>query len=151
MASIIDAFEESFHDNHALTKFIIFAIPVYYCVDLYSKNDDAFWFVSALVFILLFGFMLKCTSNVRNGKNYVMPSFNIFSMFWSGIKGLVAIGPILAILSWLAAAACNFLNKYFGSAGQLFSYTTATIAAETKKYLWENRLDEEAGPEDDPV
>lgn len=113
MASIIDAFEESFHDNHALTKFIIFAIPVYYCVDLYSKNDDAFWFVSALVFILLFGFMLKCTSNVRNGKNYVMPSFNIFSMFWSGIKGLVAIGPILAILSWLAAAACNFLNKYF--------------------------------------
>ena len=28
---------------------------------------------------------------------------------------------------------------------------SGVIAAETKKYLWENRLDEEAGPEDDPV
>ena len=113
MASIIDAFQESFHDHHSLTKYFIFAIPVYYCVDLYSKNDNSFYAVSAIVFILLFGFMLKCTSNVRNGKNYVLPSLNIFSMFWEGIKGLVAIGPILALFSWLATIICEFLSNYF--------------------------------------
>ncbi len=113
MASIKDAFEESFHDHHALTKYFIFAIPVYYCVDLYSKNDNNFWAVSAAVFILLFGFMIKCTSNVRNGKNYVLPSFNIISMFWDGIKGLVALGPIIAICSWLGGTTGKFLSEYF--------------------------------------
>ena len=113
MASIKDAFEESFHDHHALTKYFIFAIPVYYCVDLYSKNDSTFWAVSAAVFILLFGFMIKCTSNVRNGKNYVLPSLNIFSMFWAGIKGLVALGPIIAVCSWAAFYICSFLSGYF--------------------------------------
>ena len=53
MASIIDAFQESFNDHHALTKYFIFAIPVYYCVDLYSKNDSSFYGISAIVFILL--------------------------------------------------------------------------------------------------
>ncbi len=113
MASIKDAFEESFHDHHALTKYFIFAIPVYYCVDLYSKNDSTFWAVCAAVFILLFGFMIKCTSNVRNGKNYVLPSLNIFSMFWAGIKGLVALGPIIAVCSWAAFYICSFLSGYF--------------------------------------
>lgn len=36
MASIKDAFEESYQDNLAFLKFIIFAIPVYYCVHLYT-------------------------------------------------------------------------------------------------------------------
>ncbi len=113
MASIKDAFEESFHDHHALSKCIIFAIPVYYCVDLYSKSDEFFWITSAIVFILLFGFLIKCTSNVRNGKNYVFPTLNIFSMFWAGVKGLVALGPIIAVCSWLAIVVCNFLSGYF--------------------------------------
>ena len=54
MASIKDAFQESLQDHNSLIKYIIFAIPVYYCVDLYSKNDILFWAVSAVVFVLLF-------------------------------------------------------------------------------------------------
>ena len=38
----------------------------------------------------------------------------------------------------------DFLNKYFGSAGQLFSYTTATIAAETKITELKNILETHA-------
>ena len=38
----------------------------------------------------------------------------------------------------------DFLNKYFGSAGQLFSYTTASIAAETKITELKNILETHA-------
>lgn len=119
MASIKDAFQESLQDHNSLIKYIIFAIPVYYCVDLYSKNDILFWAVSAVVFVLLFGIMIKCTTNVRNGKNYVLPTFNIFSIFWSGLKGLIAIGPIIALCTWLAAIICNFLSSYFTEPGSM--------------------------------
>lgn len=111
MASIIDAFEESFHDHNAFIKFVIFAIPVYYCIDLFSKESMLFGPMSSIVFILLFGFLIKCTYNVRNGKNYVLPNFNIFAMLWSGIKGLIALGPIIAICSICAI----YLSKYLGN------------------------------------
>ncbi len=113
MPSIIDAFEESLQDNHTLSKCVIFAIPIYYCIDLYSKENPLFYGMSAITFILLFGFLIKCTTNVRNGKDYVLPSFNIFSIIWAGIKGLIAIGPLLAILSMAAVFVCKFLEGFF--------------------------------------
>lgn len=116
MASIKDAFEESLQDNGAIIKYIIFAIPVYFCVQLYTnaKNGDlsAFWSLFSITFIILFGFMIICTTNVRNGKNEILPSFNIFAMLWSGIKGLVALGPSIAINCWLASLVNGLLSNY---------------------------------------
>ena len=113
MASIKDAFEESFQDNHAIIKYILFAIPVYYCVHLYSnatKGDlTGFWWMFGVTYLLLFGFLIKCTTNVRNGKDHVLPSFNIFALFWACLlytsdvykrqdKGLVDIESACIIL-----------------------------------------------------
>ena len=83
MASIKDAFEESIQEENATLKYIIFAIPIYYWVDLYVKNEDMskFWILALILIPLYIGFLTQCTTNVRNGKNKVLPSFNIFSMF----------------------------------------------------------------------
>lgn len=116
MASIKDAFEESFQDNHAIIKYILFAIPVYYCVHLYSnatKGDlTGFWWMFGVTYLLLFGFLIKCTTNVRNGKDHVLPSFNIFALFWAGIKGTIALGPSIAINCWLASLLNGLVANY---------------------------------------
>lgn len=116
MASIKDAFEEAIQDHGALTKYFIFAIPVFYCTFLYTNADknglSAFWAASGITFLLLFGFLIECTTNVRNGKDYVLPSYNIFSIFWAGIKGTVALGPSIAINSVLATLICNLISNY---------------------------------------
>lgn len=112
MASIKDAVEEGFQDNLAVLKYIIFAAPVFYCIYLYyeaveSKIFTGFWWMTAVTFLLLFGFLIKCTTNVRNGKDHVLPSFNIFNLFWSGLKGLIALGPSIAVNCFVA----NFINS----------------------------------------
>ncbi|CCY63641.1 unknown [Clostridium sp. CAG:967] len=116
MASIKDAFEESYQDNLAFLKFIIFAIPVYYCVHLYTtavKGDlTGFWWMASITFLLLFGFLIKCTTNVRNGKDHVLPSFNIFNLFWAGIKGTIALGPSIAVNCWLATLVNGLIANY---------------------------------------
>ena len=114
MASIKDAFEESFHDNNATLKYIIFAIPLYYCLDKYlnGTNPALFWGLTFLLYLFYFGFLLECTANVRNSKERVLPSFNIFRIFWAGIKGAVALGPLIAVNCWLAVFVNNILVNY---------------------------------------
>lgn len=113
MASIKDAFEESMQDSNAIWKYIIFAIPVYYCVQLYLSGAwFGFWTLVIPTYFLLFGFLAGCTANVRNGKSSVLPSFNIFKLFWDGIKGTVALGPSIAINCWLASLIANLLPNY---------------------------------------
>lgn len=115
MASIKDAFEEALQDNLAALKYIIYAAPLFYCTYLYTTADKdytGFWWMASITFLLLFGFMLKCTSNVRKGLDHVLPSFNIFGLFWDGIKGLVALGPSIAINCWLASLIIGQVNIY---------------------------------------
>lgn len=123
MASIKDAFEEAIQDNGALAKYFLFAIPVYYCTNLYLNSDKSelfkFWIASAITFIFLFGVLIECTTNVRNGKDSVLPSYNIFNIFWAGIKGLVALGPIIAINSAIAYFLCNYITNYVAEANTL--------------------------------
>ena len=123
MASIKDAFEEAIQDNGALTKYFLFAIPVYYCTGLYLNSDknelSKFWTISIITFILLFGFLIECTTNVRNGKDSVLPSYNIIAIFWSGIKGIVALGPSIVLNSTLAYFTCNLISNYVTEATTL--------------------------------
>ena len=109
MASIRDAFEESITDSHSVSKIIFYAIPVFFATMPSITQEQVQLILTVPVSIMLFGFMLHCTSNVRGGKNTVLPSFNIFSVIWAGIKGTVALAP-LVILTSLA---------YFYTAGLL--------------------------------
>ena len=113
MASIKDAFEEALQDQHAIWKYVIFAIPVYFCVQLYLDGAwSGFWALVIPTYFLLFGFMSECTANVRNGKDAVLPSFNVFKLFWAGLKGTVALGPSIAINCWLASLIANLLPNF---------------------------------------
>ena len=113
MASIKDAFEESMQDQHAIWKYAIFAIPVYFCVQLYLDGAwGGFWTLAIPTYFLLFGFLAECTANVRNGKDSVLPSFNIFKLFWGGIKGTVALGPSIAINCFLASYIAGLLPNF---------------------------------------
>ena len=96
--------EESIQDSNAWLKFIIFTIPLFYIINLLAngKSIKSILLIILLTGLFLFGFMLKCTYNVRAGKNCVLPSFNIFSTIWLGIKGTVALAP-LALLSYFVA------------------------------------------------
>jgi len=92
----------------SILKYFVFAIPVFYSINLYTSNNHSiFWIIAPLTLTLLFGFLIECTANVRSGKNHVLPSFNIITILWSGIKGIIAIGPSIALNIWLAITICS--------------------------------------------
>ena len=115
MASIVDAFEESLQDNHAIFKIVLYTIPLYYCIHLLMEKASSgyFVFVTVMTSILLLGFALKCSQNVRSGQNSVLPSFNVFGVFFEGLKGTVALLPMLIISLVVEHFASEMLANYF--------------------------------------
>lgn len=113
MASIKDAFEETYQDSLSIVKFILMAIPLFYCITLYNGDKNAgFYLIGGLTILLILRFMLKSTYNVRNGNDSVLPSFNIFAILWAGLKGMLALGPSIAINSWLAIYLSGLIENY---------------------------------------
>ena len=103
MASIKDALEESITDDYALVKILIYALPVYICYNLFSQgNMSMFYVIGFFTILMMVSILITCINNVRNGKNYVMPSFNIFKFSLTAAKALLALGPI------------TFLGLYLG-------------------------------------
>ena len=100
MASIKDALEESLQDNNAIIKYILYTIPAYFCIMGYNNSNQQALLLP--VYIFLFGFLLKCTQNVKHENNTVLPSFNIFATFWAGLKGFIALAPIAILAGALA-------------------------------------------------
>lgn len=94
MASIIDSVQETFEDNHSILKFILYAIPLFVVTNYTPTQIPGYIIVAIIAQLLLFGFMLHCTYNVRIGVQKVLPSFNILEVFVTGLKGLVALAPI---------------------------------------------------------
>lgn len=102
MASIKDAVEESITDNLAFVKYILYAIPVFICYNLFNAgNMGWFYFLGFFTLLMLISILIQCTYNVRNGQNYVLPTFNIFSFIATAFKALFAVGPILGISLWI--------------------------------------------------
>lgn len=99
MASIKDAFEETLQDEHAMALYIIFAIPLFFCTKFLIEPDKMMYFLPTAIItaILYIGFALKCTSNVRTNCTTVLPSFNIFSLIWNGIRGVIILAPLTII------------------------------------------------------
>lgn len=101
MASIIDAIEETLHDEHSLAKFIIYAIPVLGTYALfYVGNMGWFYFLGFLTALMLLTILIKTINNVRNSKNHVLPTFNVFTFAYSSIKAIFAVLPVSGLCIW---------------------------------------------------
>lgn len=107
MASIKDAVEDAFQENNSIIKYIIYSIPLFLVIKYANAEVWGYPFWVILTGLLLFGFMLTCTYNVRKGNNIVLPSFNIFSVLWTGIKGILALAPV-GLIAYFASV---FLAK----------------------------------------
>lgn len=105
MASIKDAVEESFSDNHAFIKYFLFAIPVYITYHLYSTGNTGFIFILFVIFtfLMLLGILVICTMNVRHNRNQILPGLNLLHIFKEAIHSLFAIAPAIVINIGLAA------------------------------------------------
>ena len=124
MASIKDSVEEAFQDNNSLLKFILFAIPLFIIVNYSQENIPGYNLWVILTSLLLFGFMLYCTYNVRAGESQVLPSFNIFSILLTGLKGIIALAPMAIVSIFLSKFIVNILTTYIPdeSVVKVFSY-----------------------------
>lgn len=102
MASIKDAMDEAITDKYAFIKYFIYAIPVFICYQLFSiGNMGWFYFLGFFTVLMLVTILIQSIHNVRNGNNYVLPTFNIFSFGLSAFKALFAIVPVTGIGIWL--------------------------------------------------
>ena len=117
MSSVVDSFRETFNDNFAFFKMVILAIPVYFSYQVYTQSkqnfEDFFWLAGITVFFL-FGFLIKVANNVITEENKVLPALNPFTLGFSSIKGIIAVGPIAWISCKLAIYICSLINVLKG-------------------------------------
>lgn len=115
MASIIDSFRDTFSDNLAFFKFIVFAVPIYFLYDLFLKGESNTamfsWLFGILVFFL-FGFLIQTTRRVLNEDESVLPPLNPVKFAVSSVKGLLAVAPIGCISYFLGNLLASFINIY---------------------------------------
>lgn len=112
MASMKDAIEESTNEANALTKYIIFTLPLFGAVYLYmdkQQNSFLFYLLAIISILVIVGIMIKCANNVMNFRERIMPTFNIFSLFFDAIRACIAIAPAVAINTFIA----NYLVTKF--------------------------------------
>lgn len=102
MASIKDAMDEAFTDKSALVKYVIYALPVFICFQLFNIGNMAwFYFIGFFTVLMLLTILIQSIHNVRNGNNYVLPTFNIFNFAFSAMKALFAVIPVTGVGLWL--------------------------------------------------
>ena len=105
MASIKDALEESLADRVSWLKYVIYAIPVFVSYILFSKGIMAwFWFLAPLTALMLLTVLVQVINNVRNGKNYSLPTFNIIDFVVAYVKVIFSIVPVWGLCAWGATA-----------------------------------------------
>ncbi|MCI1274065.1 MAG: hypothetical protein LKG27_06510 [Clostridiaceae bacterium] len=120
MASIKDAIEESFIETSSFPKYIILGSLVYVNYQLFMAGNGFAIPLAILNYILLTGFMLRVSHNVRNCANHILPSFNPIPILISGLKGLLALGPSILLNS--------FLGKVIGTVAVAFILTHAQFS-----------------------
>lgn len=112
MASIIDSFRGVLEDNLSFFKLLIFAIPIYFSIDLYlsGKDDNLLIILFLLTIFLLFGFLIRTTNGVLNEHDTILPPINVFKFAFSATKGLIAIAPSTVIAMAAAYYLGNMIN-----------------------------------------
>ena len=98
MAYFKDAVEETIQDDHAILKYIIFAIPLYLTYYMYSTGNTGFIFVLLLAIsvLMLLGILTICTTNVLCNNSQILPDLN-WVIFKEGVITLFAIAPAVLI------------------------------------------------------
>lgn len=110
MASIKDALEESINERGSLYKYIIFSIPLFYTYKLYLqgiKGNFMFTIMAVISALLVIGIVVRCANNVMNYRDNILPTFNIFKLFWDAIVATLAISPWAALNTYIAVAVTN--------------------------------------------
>lgn len=107
MASIVDAFNDTFSDDILYAKFVIYAVPVYFCADLFIKGQmDSFYLWATIVGVLLFGLITKAIYNTRTNNKEIL-TLNILSLIIPIIKSGVVIIPQAAVYYFIG----NLITK----------------------------------------
>lgn len=101
MASIVDAFQEAFNEDHAYLKIILFSIPINFVADYYLKgNMSHFYFWGSVVGILLLGLLTAGINNVRMNKKEIL-TLNPLHYINALLKTIVVVVPQLIIFGFL--------------------------------------------------
>lgn len=110
MTSMLDSFKEVFADHLSFVKLVVFTIPLFYSYQMYlttkTISSEVFW-VLCITLFFLFGFLIEITNNVINENDTVLPVLNPLKIAFTAIKGLIAVGPSIAISCYLA----NYLSS----------------------------------------
>lgn len=130
MASVKDALEETLQDNLSWFKYVLYTIPVFYVVYniIQGKNSQQLPVIIILTILLLAGFMLKCTYNVRMGNRNILPSFNIFGVLWLGLKGAIALAPMSAIAYFGSLKVIEIISLYIPVSGIYYFFVVCSCA-----------------------
>ena len=93
MASIIDCFTDAIHEDLAIVKLAVFAVPVYFSIKLFmSGNMSIFYFWTSIFGVLFLGEMTKGINNIRMNKRSVL-SLNPLDVIWALLKSLLVLIP----------------------------------------------------------
>ena len=132
MASIKDSLEETVQDVNATLKFLIFAIPLFYTILLAtsSRQPSFYPYLLTVTILLMFGFMLKCTYNLRRGEPRILPGFNVFDIVFTGLKGAIALAPLIIVAVLVATTLNGILSKILNAeAHKITTYVVNVICA----------------------
>ena len=73
MASVVDAFNEALSEDLAYVKFVVYAIPVYFVVNLFIVGKmSMFTFWGGIFGVLLLGLLTQGINNVRRNKREIL-------------------------------------------------------------------------------
>ena len=110
MASLFDAFNDALGEDNSTIKIIIYSLPVFFCSYLYvTKNLFAAYLFAIPSVILILALMSNGIYNVRSNKREIL-TFNIFTLITAGIKLLIAILPLLAIMLVAGSLITNIIK-----------------------------------------
>ena len=110
MASIKDAFIDTFDDRFSLLYIVILSVPVFLCANLYLQgNMDLFWIIAAILAIIAYGALTNGIHAHNERKDWFV-TLNPLRIGWAVIKSLVVVVPQAAIWGAIAWALTTYVT-----------------------------------------
>ena len=101
MASVVDAFNEALSEDLAYVKFVVYAIPVYFVVNLFIVGKMAmFTFWGGIFGVLLLGLLTQGINNVRRNKREIL-TLNPIQLGIAILKSCVVMIPNLLVYGFI--------------------------------------------------
>lgn len=111
MASLKEAYDSTIGESFTGLKLLIWAIPLYFCRELYLENNFVFLtFFGGIFGLLLIGFLTESAFNTVDKKPELVPGLNLLSMAWTGFKTILAMGIPVAVAYYLGQYIIGFIN-----------------------------------------